>query len=83
MQELNRLSDSLLECQLIPKENSDIALILIKVRFNVNYYSTFEVQTHAARRDGQKASRANNQRWAFFKNWLKRSATKRKSSVKS
>ena len=23
------------------------------------------------------------QRWAFFKNWLKRSATKRKSSVKS
>ena len=26
---------------------------------------------------------ANAQRWAFFKNWLKRSATKRKSSVKS
>ena len=25
----------------------------------------------------------HNQRWAFFKNWLKRSATKRKSSVKS
>ena len=23
------------------------------------------------------------QRWAFLKNWLKRSATKRKSSVKS
>ena len=28
-------------------------------------------------------SRAKDQRWAFFKNWLKRSATKRKSSVKS
>ena len=32
---------------------------------------------------GEWRSVGKVQRWAFFKNWLKRSATKRKSSVKS
>ena len=39
--------------------------------------------TSSGHQTGGGFERPSNQRWAFFKNWLKRSATKRKSFVKS